>query len=129
MGASQSQGKTFPSIFVTHNGTSIISNDFQNTLAWKFMQTANRKYNLKMQSWDELHAWSVHHHADFWGLLLEEYPLIHEGTCSKVVDENARMDSIPRWYVYEIKKKENLTPVTIHHPPNPIQPSSALSLC
>ena len=51
-----------------------------------------------MQSWDELHAWSVNNRANFWGLVLSEFPLIHEGKYTKVVDENARMDSIPRWF-------------------------------
>ena len=62
------------------------------------MQTANRKHGLNMQSWDELHTWTVSHRADFWGLLFEEYPLIHEGTYTRVINENARMDSIPRWF-------------------------------
>ena len=68
------------------------------TLAYKFMQTANRKHGLNMQSWDELHAWSVNHRADFWGLVFEKFPLIHEGTYARVIDENARMDSIPSWF-------------------------------
>ena len=68
------------------------------TLAWKFMQTANRKYGLNLQSWDELHTWSVDRRADFWGLVFQEFPLIHSGTYSRVVDEEARMDSIPAWF-------------------------------
>lgn len=68
------------------------------TYGYKFMQTANRKYALGLQSWDDLHKWSVDHRADFWGLLFDEYPLIHSGSYKQVVDEDARMDSIPTWF-------------------------------
>ena len=68
------------------------------TLAYQFMQTANRKHGLNLQSWDELHAWSVNHRADFWGLLFKQHPIIHEGNYERVVDDDARMDSIPPWF-------------------------------
>jgi len=68
------------------------------TLAYKFMQTANRKRNRNMQTWEDLHAFSVDHRAEFWEELFQQYPLIHSGSYSTVVDENARMDSIPRWF-------------------------------
>lgn len=70
----------------------------KSTLAYKFMQTANRKHNLNLQTWDDLHAWSVNHRADFWDHLFHEHPIIHSGSYTKVVDENARMDAVPAWF-------------------------------
>ena len=68
------------------------------TLAYKFMQTANRKHKLNLQTWDELHQWSVDHRSDFWELLFKEHPIVHSGSYKRVVDENARMDPTPPWF-------------------------------
>ncbi|KAF2483322.1 hypothetical protein BDY17DRAFT_251143 [Neohortaea acidophila] len=72
--------------------------DPKNTQAWKFMEAANKRHGLRMQSWDELQRWSVDRRADFWGLLFDEHPIIHSGSYERVVDESARMDSIPVWF-------------------------------
>ncbi|CAK3935422.1 probable acyl- synthetase [Lecanosticta acicola] len=72
--------------------------DPKKTMAYQFMQQVNRKYNTRLQTWSDLHAWSVNHRADFWGELFQQQPIIHSGSYSRVVDENARMDSIPRWF-------------------------------
>lgn len=70
------------------------------TLAARFMRVANQKYNLNppLETWDDLHAWSVNHRSDFWGLLFAEHPIIHHGHYKRVVDETARMDSVPTWF-------------------------------
>ncbi|KAK3679871.1 hypothetical protein LTR78_000247 [Recurvomyces mirabilis] len=68
------------------------------SVAYQFMQDANRKHHRQMQTWEDLHAWSVDHRSEFWGELFEQYPLIHSGKYSRVVDEAARMDSIPAWF-------------------------------
>ncbi|KAK4565742.1 hypothetical protein LTR86_003591 [Recurvomyces mirabilis] len=72
--------------------------DPKSTVAYQFMQNANRKHHRQMQTWEDLHAWSVDHRSEFWGELFEQYPLIHSGKYSQVVDEAARMDSIPAWF-------------------------------
>lgn len=68
------------------------------TLAYKFMQTANKKHGTKLETWDELHSWSVNHRSDFWDLVMKEHPIIHSGSYSRVVDEDARMDAVPTWF-------------------------------
>lgn len=68
------------------------------TLAARFMRVANKEFNLDLKTWDDLHAWSVDHRADFWGLLFKEHPIIHHGQYKRVVDETARMDSVPTWF-------------------------------
>ncbi|KAK5164450.1 uncharacterized protein LTR77_009656 [Saxophila tyrrhenica] len=68
------------------------------TLAAKFMQTANKRYSLNLQTWDDLHAFSVNRRSDFWGLLFNIHPIIHTGTYTRPVDESARMDAVPPWF-------------------------------
>ena len=72
--------------------------DPQTTAAYKFMQTANQKRKRSMQSWEDLHTWSVDHISEFWEEVFQQYPIIHSGSYSQVVDETARMDSIPKWF-------------------------------
>ncbi|KAK5728250.1 hypothetical protein LTR15_001385 [Elasticomyces elasticus] len=68
------------------------------TQAYTFMQNANRKRNRKMQNWDDLHAWSVDHLSEFWEEVFQQHPIVHSGSYKQVVDESARMDSIPTWF-------------------------------
>ncbi|KAK5134746.1 hypothetical protein LTR08_006121 [Meristemomyces frigidus] len=72
--------------------------DPESTLARKFMKEANRKRNRDMQTWEDLHAFSVNHISEFWEEVFQQYPLIHSGSYQRVVDENARMDSVPAWF-------------------------------
>jgi acetoacetyl-CoA synthetase len=73
--------------------------DPKSTRMWRFIQKANAKHNLDIQTFDQLYQWSVgNNRTDFWGLVWDEIELIYEGSFSKVVDTNARMDSIPRWF-------------------------------
>ncbi|KAF9771387.1 hypothetical protein IL306_010979 [Fusarium sp. DS 682] len=50
------------------------------------------------KSFADLHQYSVTERSDFWAFLWEYSGLIHEGTYTRVVDESARMDSIPAWF-------------------------------
>ncbi|KAF2769165.1 acetyl-CoA synthetase-like protein [Teratosphaeria nubilosa] len=72
--------------------------DPKKTLAYQFMQTAYRKRNRGLQTWEDLHAWSVDHRSEFWEELFQQYPIVHSGSYKRVVDENARMDSVPTWF-------------------------------
>nr|POE87605.1 acetoacetyl-coa synthetase [Quercus suber] len=68
------------------------------TIASKFMQEANRKRGRQMQNWQDLHTWSVDHRAEFWEEVFQQHPIIHSGSYIRVVDESARMDSLPIWF-------------------------------
>ncbi|KXT04021.1 hypothetical protein AC579_5437 [Pseudocercospora musae] len=70
----------------------------QATLAYKFMQEINRKRETKLETWNDLHAWSVENRSAFWEEVLLQHPLIYSGSYNKAVDENARMDSVPPWF-------------------------------
>lgn len=61
------------------------------TMAYKFMQEVNRKRGTDLQTWQDLHAWSVDQRSAFWEELFIQQPIVHSGSYSRVVDENARM--------------------------------------
>lgn len=50
------------------------------------------------QSFNELYAYSVNNRAAFWDFCWKYFQLIHSGTYTRVVDESALMNSIPRWF-------------------------------
>ncbi|KAF2673050.1 acetoacetate-CoA ligase [Microthyrium microscopicum] len=69
------------------------------TRMYRFIQSANAKYALNLQSFQDLYAWSISESRnDFWDFLWQEMDIIHEGSYTQPVDTSARMDSVPRWY-------------------------------
>jgi acetoacetyl-CoA synthetase len=68
------------------------------TLAYQFMQRVNRTRGTSLETWPDLHAFSVNHRAAFWEELFRQHPIIHHGSYDRVVDERARMDSNPPWF-------------------------------
>jgi acetoacetyl-CoA synthetase len=73
--------------------------DPTSTSMYKFLQKSNATYNLNLKTFQELYQWSVGaNRTDFWDLVFKEINIIHSGTYSKVVDTDARMDSVPRWF-------------------------------
>lgn len=50
------------------------------------------------QSFNELYDYSVNNRAPFWDFCWKYFRLIHSGTYTRVVDETAPMNSIPRWF-------------------------------
>jgi acetoacetyl-CoA synthetase len=51
-----------------------------------------------IQTFQDLHTWSVTQRASFWDSIWHEFGLIHSGTYTRVVDESVRMDKLPRWF-------------------------------
>jgi acetoacetyl-CoA synthetase len=39
----------------------------EGTPMWDFKRRVNRKYGLRLSSYEEMHAWSTEHIAEFWG--------------------------------------------------------------
>lgn len=90
--------------------------DPQSTEMYKFLQLTNKNHNLKLQvgpfdieklyptltkceqSFWELYQWSITKRSDFWEQLLQTSSLIYSGTYKRVVDESARIDSVPKWF-------------------------------
>ncbi|KAL7940014.1 hypothetical protein V8C42DRAFT_357709 [Trichoderma barbatum] len=72
--------------------------DPKSTVMWRFMQDANKRFNLSMQTFRELYSWSCNHRSDFYRHLWEFYPIIHEGAFTRVVDESIPITDLPRWF-------------------------------
>lgn len=53
-------------------------------------------YNL-YTFWD-LYQFSTNHRSHFWAQMLNSSDLLYSGTYTRVVDESARIDSIPKWF-------------------------------
>ncbi|RMZ90061.1 hypothetical protein DV736_g2702, partial [Chaetothyriales sp. CBS 134916] len=59
------------------------------TQLWKFMQA----------DYESVYRFSFNRRSDFWRHAFEYFPITYEGDVpSPVVDESARMDSIPKWF-------------------------------
>ncbi|TFA98824.1 Acetoacetyl-CoA synthetase [Trichoderma ghanense] len=70
----------------------------ENTIMWRFMKDANKKFGLNLQSFTELYRWSCNSRSDFYRHLWEFVPYIHEGTYTRVVDESIPITQLPRWF-------------------------------
>ncbi|GIC92377.1 uncharacterized protein Aud_008843 [Aspergillus udagawae] len=46
----------------------------------------------------DLHNYSIQHRASFWNYCWKYFQIIHEGSYEAVVDETARIDTIPHWF-------------------------------
>lgn len=50
------------------------------------------------QSFHDMYQYSIQKRSNFWEFCWKYFHLIHEGSYTKVVDETARMDSVPEWF-------------------------------
>lgn len=53
---------------------------------------------MKLPDYNAMYQWSITNRSSFWDFCWKFFPIIHEGTYERVVDENARIDSIPDWF-------------------------------
>ncbi|PHH83004.1 hypothetical protein CDD82_4019 [Ophiocordyceps australis] len=72
--------------------------DVKSTSMWQFMQEANRRYQLQLQTFDDLYEWSWKHRAQFYEQLWLAQRSIHQGRLEQVVDESVPMTQLPRWF-------------------------------
>ncbi|KAK4251065.1 hypothetical protein C7999DRAFT_28380 [Corynascus novoguineensis] len=70
----------------------------KSTPMYRFMQYINRKEDLQLKTFRDLHAYSLAHRSPFWSHVFHSANLIHEGSYSVVVDESAPIDAVPRWF-------------------------------
>jgi len=61
-------------------------------------QSFYRKTNVLWQTYWELYKYSITKRAQFWDQIFQFLNLISTGSYKQVVDESARIDSIPRWF-------------------------------
>ena len=86
----------------------------KSTEMYRFMLEVNKKHDLQLEAcrpppnpsnaniplqafWD-LYQYSITKRSQFWDQAFQFLKLIYSGSYTKVVDEYARMDSIPRWF-------------------------------
>lgn len=72
--------------------------DPQSTAMWRFMQEANQRYHLNLRTFQDLYEWSCKDRVAFYGQLWEWQSCIYEGSFTRVVDEAAPIDTLPRWF-------------------------------
>ncbi|OQV00728.1 hypothetical protein CLAIMM_06187 isoform 2 [Cladophialophora immunda] len=73
--------------------------DPKSTQMWKFWKSIEKATGVDFPSFETLHQYSCDHRSDFWRYCFEYFPLVYSGTVpQRVVDEDARIDSIPKWF-------------------------------
>ncbi|KLJ07261.1 acetoacetate-CoA ligase [Blastomyces silverae] len=72
--------------------------DPESTNLGQFRRRLERKTGLKFPTFLSLHDYSVNNRAAFWEFCWHDLNPIHSGTYTRVVDETARMDSVPEWF-------------------------------
>ncbi|OAX80687.1 acetoacetate-CoA ligase [Emergomyces africanus] len=64
----------------------------------QFRRRLERKTGLKFPTFLSLHEYSVKNRSAFWDFCWNDLKPIHSGSYTTVVDETARMDSVPEWF-------------------------------
>ncbi|EAU38746.1 conserved hypothetical protein [Aspergillus terreus NIH2624] len=70
----------------------------KSTKIWAFREKLEQEKGIKLPTYDALQKWSVDNRAEFWAFCWDYLPIIYEGSYTTVVDESARMDSVPTWF-------------------------------
>ncbi|KAL4872235.1 hypothetical protein BDV12DRAFT_162532 [Aspergillus spectabilis] len=70
----------------------------KSTQMWAFKQRLEKERGLSFPTYYDLYTWSVKNRAAFWDFSWKYFPIIYEGSYTTVVDESARIDSIPTWF-------------------------------
>ncbi|OBT58867.1 hypothetical protein VE04_00920 [Pseudogymnoascus sp. 24MN13] len=70
----------------------------ETTYLERFRHYVNRRHNLSLQTYDDIHEYSTSRYADFWDDVFHYSDIIHTGVYNKVVDTSAPMHSIPKWF-------------------------------
>ncbi|CZS94139.1 related to acetoacetyl-CoA synthetase [Rhynchosporium agropyri] len=70
----------------------------QATEMYRLMQEINQKHKLNLQTFWELYQFSINNRSKFWDQAFHFLDIIHDGSYKQVVDESARIDSVPVWF-------------------------------
>ncbi|KAH6879557.1 acetoacetate-CoA ligase, partial [Thelonectria olida] len=68
------------------------------TQMYSFMQTINQNHGLQLESFQDLYEYSTKNRAPFYAQLFDWANIIYTGFPSRVVDESADIDTVPRWF-------------------------------
>ncbi|ELU07802.1 hypothetical protein CAPTEDRAFT_221361 [Capitella teleta] len=64
----------------------------------RFREKINRKYNLNLVTYKELHQWSTSSYPEFWGEMWEYLDIRHSQTYEEVIDRTKPVSAIPQWF-------------------------------
>ncbi|KAJ5374514.1 AMP-dependent synthetase/ligase [Penicillium concentricum] len=70
----------------------------ESTQMGHFQRDLEKSTGRKFDSFHDMYLYSVKNRSEFWEFCWKYFDLIHEGSYTKVVDEAARMDSVPEWF-------------------------------
>ncbi|KIW68310.1 acetoacetate-CoA ligase [Phialophora macrospora] len=71
----------------------------ETTDMWKFKLALEKAVGRTFDNYDALYRFSVTQRSTFWRFVFDYFPIVYRGSVPDVVvDESARMDSIPRWF-------------------------------
>ncbi|KAF2736546.1 acetoacetyl-CoA synthetase-like protein [Polyplosphaeria fusca] len=68
------------------------------TAMWDFLQHVNQEYEPQLETYDELHSWSVENFSDFWACVWDYVGIRTEHRGYKVVDKDAPMFPRPSFF-------------------------------
>ncbi|KAJ5505281.1 AMP-dependent synthetase/ligase [Penicillium expansum] len=70
----------------------------ESTQMGHFQRDLEKSTGRKFDSFHDMYLYSIKNRSAFWDFCWKYFQLIHEGSYTKVVDESARMDSVPEWF-------------------------------
>jgi len=72
--------------------------DPTSTEMYRLMQEVNKRHHLQLKTYWDFYQYSITKRSQFWDQAFQFLNLIYSGSYDTVVDETARIDSIPRWF-------------------------------
>ncbi|KAL9118997.1 MAG: hypothetical protein Q9187_004451 [Circinaria calcarea] len=70
----------------------------ETTNIYQFKQAVARKRGIDLPTFQALFDYSINSPASFWADAWSDFPIVHSGKPNLIVDESARIDSLPRWF-------------------------------
>ncbi|EKV07039.1 Acetoacetyl-CoA synthase [Penicillium digitatum PHI26] len=70
----------------------------ESTEMGQFQRDLEKSTGRKFDSFHDMYLYSIKSRSEFWDFSWKYFQLIHEGSYTRVVDESARMDSVPEWF-------------------------------
>ncbi len=80
----------------------------ENSQVWQFAQTVNERYDLSLNSYNELYDWSINNIPVFWQNIWESSDVIHSTPYSSVVDDIHKMPGATWFADSRLNFAENL---------------------
>ncbi|KAJ5087315.1 Acetoacetyl-CoA synthetase [Penicillium angulare] len=70
----------------------------ESTTMGQFRRELERATSQRFKTFHDMYLYSIQNRSEFWVFCWNYFPIIHEGTYTRIYDETARMDSVPEWF-------------------------------